>query len=319
MGNPPRRPPAAGVEPRSRGVGAVSQGVAVLMGGWSAEREVSLVERAGMRQGAAATAATRCRTSTSTRDLPALLRAAEPAPRRRLQRAARQRRRGRHDPGRARDAAHPLHPFGRARLGDRDAQADGEDGLRRRRIAARRKQGRRSPRELASGDDPPPPLRGQADRSRARASACASCGTATIRWREEVAALALRRRGAGRTLCPRPRDHGGGDGRARAGRAARSGRPAAACTTTTAKYAPGGCDHLHAGADPPRALYGAALDIGLWRPSRARLPRRQPRRFALRRHRAASPAHGAAGSQHPAGHDADVAGARHRAPCRHRV
>ena len=47
--------------------------------------------------------------------------------RRRLQRAARALRRGRHDPGRARIPAHPLHAFGRARLGAGDGQAPGQD------------------------------------------------------------------------------------------------------------------------------------------------------------------------------------------------
>ena len=52
--------------------------------------------------------------------------AGDPA-RRRLQRAARAVRRGRHHPGPARAPAHPLHAFGRARLGARHAQGPGED------------------------------------------------------------------------------------------------------------------------------------------------------------------------------------------------
>ena len=42
MGNPPHRPSAAGIEPIAAGAAAMSKRVAVLMGGWSPEREVSL-------------------------------------------------------------------------------------------------------------------------------------------------------------------------------------------------------------------------------------------------------------------------------------
>ena len=111
--------------------------VAVLMGGWSSEREVSLVSG---RECAAALQSLGYDVRDDRRDARSrrAARGADAHARRRLQRAPRPRRRGRHDPGRARVPAHPLHPFRRARLGGRDAQADREARLRRRRPAARR-------------------------------------------------------------------------------------------------------------------------------------------------------------------------------------
>ena len=106
---------------------------------------------------------------------------ADAAPGRRLQRAARPRRRGRHDPGRARDAAHSLHPFGRARLGGRDGQADGEDALRRRRPAGRRRASCSCARRARRGRSDAARRLSSSRSTKARASACASCAAATIR------------------------------------------------------------------------------------------------------------------------------------------
>ena len=86
----------------------------------------------------------------------------------------------------------------------------------------------------------------------------------------------------------------------------------------TAKYAPGGSDHL-VPAPVPEAVYEAALDIAL-RAHRAlgcRGVSRADLRYddTLRRDGGAlSPR-----SQHPARHDADLAGSRYRPPCRHRL
>ena len=97
----------------------MSKHIAVLMGGWSAEREVSLrsgtacadaLERLGYR-------VTRIDVG---RDIATVLTAAQA--RRRAQCAARPAGRGRHAAGHAGDPRHPLHPFRRAGVGARHAE-----------------------------------------------------------------------------------------------------------------------------------------------------------------------------------------------------
>ena len=128
--------------------------VAVLMGGWSAERPVSLssgkecadaLEEAGYR-------VTRVDVGRDIAEVLAKLEA-----RRRLQRAARPVRRGRLRPGRARDPRHSLHAFRRARLGARHEQGQGEERRRGRRHSGRRAPHRRSRFEAAREHVLPPP------------------------------------------------------------------------------------------------------------------------------------------------------------------
>ena len=68
-----------------------------------------------------------------SRDLDALLAALTPRPDVVFNALHGRWRRGRHDPGRARHPGHPLHPFRRAGLGDRDGQADRQAPARQRR------------------------------------------------------------------------------------------------------------------------------------------------------------------------------------------
>ena len=100
--------------------------VAVLMGGWSAEREVSLSSGRECANALEAEGFTVTRVDAD-RDLAARLRRAEA--RRLLQRAARTLGRGRLRAGPARGAEYPLHALGRARLRRRHAQ--GADQARR--------------------------------------------------------------------------------------------------------------------------------------------------------------------------------------------
>ena len=84
------------------------------------------------------------------------------------------------------------------------------------------------------------------------------------------------------------------------------------------KYAPGGSEHIMPAPIHPRRLSGGARYRPA-RPSRARLPRRQPRRPALRRHGRRARPHGPLGAQHAAGDDADLARPRHRSISRHQL
>ena len=139
-----RHPPRMGNQAAGRGRGSrravqperhqrsafMTRHVAVLMGGLSAERDVSLVS------GESCAAALEEKGYKVTRidvgrDLAAQARRGPPG--RRLQRAARPLRRGRPRAGPARSDGHPLHPFGRARLGAGDGQADGDAALPQRR------------------------------------------------------------------------------------------------------------------------------------------------------------------------------------------
>ena len=77
-----------------------------------------------------------------------------------------------------------------------------------------------------------------------------------------------------------------------------------------AKYADGGSRHVRAGAGASaRSLRQRARSRAGGAPG-ARLPRRHARRLPLRRHRGRAGAAGAAGGQHAAGADADLAAAR---------
>ena len=113
--------------------------VAVLMGGWSAEREVSLrsgkacadaLEKKGYR-------VTKIDVGRDIADCAANVEA-----RRCAQRAARPPRRGRHLAGHSGNRRHPVQPFGRARVRDGDAERPRQDSFSRRgRADARRQAG----------------------------------------------------------------------------------------------------------------------------------------------------------------------------------
>ena len=85
-----------------------------------------------------------------------------------------------------------------------------------------------------------------------------------------------------------------------------------------AKYAPGGSTASVAGAGLARSLRGMPAACAR-RPPRARLPRRHPRRFPLRRQPRGLAGSRLPGGQHPARHDGNLAGARARRPRRHPV
>ena len=106
--------------------------VAVVMGGPSSEREVSIESGQAVLQGAGDA---RARGAVAGFRRPLRRRAARDPARRRVQRAARQRRRRRHDPRRARVAGHPLHRQRPDELRARDGQASDEEAARGRRPA----------------------------------------------------------------------------------------------------------------------------------------------------------------------------------------
>ena len=121
--------------------------VAVLMGGWSAEREVTL--RSGKAcADALESAGYQVTRIDAGRDLAEQLAALKPDGV--LQRAARPLGRGRLRAGPARDARHPLHPFGRAGLGARHAQGARQEVMRAAGIPVRRGQRRDAPRGAAA-------------------------------------------------------------------------------------------------------------------------------------------------------------------------
>ena len=113
--------------------------VAVLMGGWSAEREVSLALGQGVRRCARPARiprdADRCR--ARYRD-----RARRGKTRRRAQRAARTARRRRYPAGRPGNPRHSVQPFRRARLRARHAEGFRQGDLSRRRRSGCGRQGR---------------------------------------------------------------------------------------------------------------------------------------------------------------------------------
>ena len=104
---------AAGALPDREGRGGMKEKIAVLMGGRSLEREVSL---ASGRSVCDALDVGRLLRAAARRDRRPRGDAAERAPGRRLHRAARQVRRGRHHPGAARVPRHPVHRAGRGLL-----------------------------------------------------------------------------------------------------------------------------------------------------------------------------------------------------------
>ena len=106
--------------------------VAVLMGGWSAEREVSL--RSG-KACADALETHRATRSPRRRHAATSPRNSNAQARRRAQRAARPPRRGRHAARHAGNPRHPVHAFRRARLRARDAEGPRQDRVQGRRRA----------------------------------------------------------------------------------------------------------------------------------------------------------------------------------------
>ena len=108
--------------------------VAVLMGGWSAERPVSLNSGRGCAD-ALESAGYRVTRIDVDRDIADTL--AKLKPDVAFNALHGRGRRGRHDPGRAGDPAHSLHPFRRARLGAGDAEGPRQDRARGGRRAGR--------------------------------------------------------------------------------------------------------------------------------------------------------------------------------------
>ncbi len=85
-----------------------------------------------------------------------------------------------------------------------------------------------------------------------------------------------------------------------------------------AKYTPGGSKHLlPAPIDP--AVYEEARRLSLVAHRALRLPRRHPRRLPLRRQPARDRGACLPGSEYPAGHDRNLAGPGYGRACRHRL
>ena len=101
--------------------------VAVLMGGWSAEREVSLTSGRGVAEALRGARPSRRRDRHGARRR---RQARARGPRRRVQRAARHAGRGRIDAGPARHHGAALYAFGPRHLGDRDRQGADQAGAR---------------------------------------------------------------------------------------------------------------------------------------------------------------------------------------------
>ena len=115
LGDPTHRPSRRRRVNQLRG-GRMSRRVAVLMGGWSSEREVSLTSG----RGCAAALGRLGYDGDHDRRQPrrgGAGQGAHPEAGRGVQRAARPLRRGRQHPGPAQHPRHPLHPFRPARLG----------------------------------------------------------------------------------------------------------------------------------------------------------------------------------------------------------
>ena len=85
-----------------------------------------------------------------------------------------------------------------------------------------------------------------------------------------------------------------------------------------AKYAPGGSKHLLPAPIAP-AVYAEVQRLSLAGASCARLPRYFPRRLPLRRQPRRHRGTGLPGGEYPAGHERRVAGTRTCRPCRHRL
>ena len=280
--------------------------VAVLMGGWSAERAVSLSSGKACVQ-ALRHAGYKVTSIDVKRNVAAVLADLKPA--RRVQCAARPLGRGRDRPGNSRNPRDPLHTFGRARFGDRDAQGKIEKHLSQRRPAGRRKRARR----YRNGGHQPShgaalcgqACRGGIERRRSYRSRGrqwpgddARQGTPPL-WRQGHGRKVRARQGAdlrgdGRGRARRDRDHSPRRllrlrGQIRAGRL----EPHSARAGALRYLSPG------------PAIFGG----GACRP---RLPGREPCRLSLQRHaRRRERAH-LARSQHPAGNDRNLARARAR-------
>ena len=162
--------------PDTRGRGGMSKHVAVLMGGWSAEREVSRCAPARPAPMRAERAGYRVTRVDVGRDIATVLTHAQA--RRGAQRAARPARRGRHAAGHSGNSRHSLQPLRRAGLGARHAEGrrQGRDAGRRRAGAGRQggvaPRGRRRPSAAAA-------LRASSRSPKARASASSSSPSST--------------------------------------------------------------------------------------------------------------------------------------------
>ncbi len=147
---------------RGDGGGMKKKHVAVLLGGFSSERPVSLSSGNACADALEQEGYQVTRVDVA-RDVGSVLAGAEAG--RGLQRAARAVRRGRHDPGHPRISRHPLHPFRRARLRARHEQGAGQEGCQGGRHSDRRIEGAQPLRHQEQASDAAA-LRGQAGQRR---------------------------------------------------------------------------------------------------------------------------------------------------------
>ena len=285
--------------------------VAVLMGGWSAEREVSLVS------GEAAVEALRAARLPGQRDRrrPRPARHGSPScvptwSSTRCTAAA-----ARTAPSRAcsRSWASPTAIPGVLASSPGDEQGDGQAPVRERRPALPRgppHHGRGAAQRRAAAADRPTwssPTR------KARASGSGSCAirasrrsiATTGRTAARCWSSATSRAASSRSACS-------ATGRSRSPRSVH----AHGFFDYHAKYTANEAQHLIPAPLPPE-LYQRALDQALRAHRAARLPRRDPLRLPPRPGRSRRPL--PARAQHPAGHDADLPGAGAGGPCRHRL
>ena len=257
----------------------MSRSVAVLMGGWTAEREVSLVSG---RECAKALAALGydVREIDVTRDLGALVDGADARARRGVQRAARPRRRGRHGPGRARIPARALYPFGRAGLGRGHGQADGAQRVRRRRAAAGRGQGGVGKRTRIRRRDGAA-LCGEAGQRRLERRRAHRAAPSDNSWANEAKSWSFGERALVEAYVPGREITVAVMGERALG--ALEIRPANGLLRLRRQIRAGRLRSPDAGADPRQGLRAGAGDRAGRTPG-AGLPRREPLRSALRRH-----------------------------------
>ena len=264
---------------------AMSKRVAVLMGGWSAEREVSLVSGAAVRQGAREAGydvtTDRRQAATSARCSP------RSTPRPDVVFNALHGRFGEDGcvQGVLELAGHSLHPFRRARLGAGHGQADRQARVRAPPASAARRRHGRDRATLLSRRSAAAPLcrqagqRGLQRRRAHRAPGRQPQPVADADWH-------FGEQRAGRGYIPGRELTVARHGRPRAGASPRSG-PTARLLRLRREIHRGQDRAPDAGADP-QAVYDEAHGRGAGRAHDAGLPRRQPRRLPLRRHRRAS-------------------------------
>ena len=232
--------------------------------------------------------------------------------RRRLQRAARAVRRGRHDPGHPRISRDSLHPFRRAGLGAGDEQGAGQEGRQGGRHSGRRiaRSSNRFDHPRQASDDSRPMWSSRSTRGRASAS---SSSRKTSRIRRRCIGSSDWKYGDtrhGRALRARARADLRRDGRCGA-RRLRDHPDRAFLLRLRFKIRAGRIKTRMPGKNFTKYL-PKNTDTGAQGSSSNRLPGRFPFGLPLRRPPFGKWRVDLARSQHPAGHDADVAGARNR-------